>query len=103
MNIYPEFKKIAMMNAKVERLAKALEGRLDMDGLDVRAARLIHGCNVINGELYQNGERLTNGGGCVDSDYFVHQLTGYLGDDFYGTVYYGTDVPGEYVTVPFAM
>lgn len=42
MNIYPEFKKIAMMNAKIERLVKALEEKLDMDGLDVRAARLIH-------------------------------------------------------------
>ena len=103
MNIHPEFKKIAMMNAKIERLAKSLEEKLDMDGLDVRAAYLIHGCKVIDGELYQNGERLTNVGGCVDNDYFAHQLPGYFGDDFYGTVYYRTDVPGEYVAVPFAM
>lgn len=103
MNIYPEFKKIAMMNAKIKRMNERLKEKLDMDGLDVGYACLIHGCKVIDGELYQNGEQLTNGGGCVDDDYFVNQSTGYFGDDFYGTVYYRTDVPGEYVAVPFAM
>lgn len=104
MNVYKEIKQIAMANSRVQRLATlfAETGKIDCDGLVLEAAYLIHGCREKNGHLYQNGDRLDNYG-LVDDDYYCHQMTGYLGDDFYGAIYFKTNVPGEFVAVPFAM
>lgn len=102
MNIYPEMKKIAGANAKIEWLAKKLSEKLDIDCLDFAAASLISGCSEKNGHLYQNGHRLDNYG-LVDDDYYCRQFTGYCGDDFYGTLYFKTNVPGQFVAIPFQM
>lgn len=102
MNVYKEIKQIAMANSRVKSLATLFAEKFDCDGLDLESAYLIHGCREKNGHLYQNGDRLDNGG-LVDDDYYCHQITGYLGDDFYGTIYFKTNVPGEFVAVPFSM
>ena len=102
MNIYPELKKIAGANAKIERLAEKFSEKLDIDGLAVAGAYLVNGCSEKNGHLYQNGHRLDNHG-LVDDDYYCRQFTGYCGDDYYGTLYFKTNVPGQFVAIPFQM
>ena len=102
MVIYPELKKIAALNDKIERLAAAFEEKSSAEGLDLRAATLITGCREKNGYLYQNGVRLDNGG-ITDNEYYCRQYSGYCEDDFYGTLYFKTDVPGQFIAIPFAM
>lgn len=102
MNVYLEFKEIAQANERIKALVSMLEEELDLDGLDIASAYFVDNCEEKNGHLYSDEGRLDNSG-LVDDDYYCNQHTGYLGDDFYGTVYYKTDVPGKFVAVPFAM
>ena len=102
MNIYPELKQIAGANAKIYRLAQKFAERLDVEGLDFSGAYIINGCSEKNGHLYQEGERLDNCG-LVDDDYYCSQYTGYCEDDYYGTLYFKTNVPGQFVAIPFHM
>ncbi len=100
MNIYPEIKKIAEAIQKVKHLSKIIADKIDTKGLDFTAAYLIDGCKEKDGHLYRNGIRLDNGG-LVDDDCYCEQYTGYLEDDFYGVVYFKTNVPCQFVAVPF--
>ena len=102
MNIYPEIKKIAGMNAARDRLNKILSDKIDCDGIDWSSAKLIDGCRERGGHLYQDGGRLDNSG-LVDGDYYCDQHTGYCEDDYHGTLYFKTNVPGQFVSVPFWM
>ncbi len=102
MNIYPEFKKIAGLNRKIKDLQEKVSQRIDVEGLDFHAACLVDGCTEKKGHLYRSGNRLDNSG-LVDNDYYCRQYTGYCEDDFYGTIYFKTDVPGQFVAVPFQM
>lgn len=102
MNIYPELKQIAGANSKIGRLAQKITERLDVEGLDFSRAYIINGCSEKNGHLYQDGGRLDNCG-LVDDDYYCSQYTGYCGDDFYGTLFFKTNVPGQFVAIPFQM
>ena len=100
MIIIQELKKIAGLNSKIKRLANIVENEYGLDELDIKNAYLITGCSVEKNHLYQNGCRLDNCG-LVDDLYFCRQHTGYCEDDFYGTLYFKTNVPGQYVAVPF--
>ena len=103
MFIYPEFKKIAGMNAAIERLAEKLAIKLyDLEGLDFSNAYLVNGCKEKKGHLFCGSKRLDNYG-LVDDLYYCNQHTGYLEDDYYGTLYFKTNVPGQFVAVPFSM
>ena len=101
MNIYPEIKKIAGKNEAIKRLADTLSEKIDCEGLDWSNAHLITGCKEKNGHLFQGGGRLDNGG-LADDDYYCDQHTGYCEDDYHGTLYFKTNVPGQFVAVPFA-
>lgn len=102
MNIYPELKKIAGANDKRERLANKLLEKIDVEGLEFERAHIINGCSEKNGHLYIDGMRLDNSG-LVDDDYYCNQHTGYCEDCYYGTLYFKTNVPGQFVAVPFEM
>jgi len=102
MVIFPELKKIAELNDKIRRLAKTVGEKIDADGLYLENARLISGCTTDGKHLYQDDGRLDNCG-LVDNLYYCDQHTGYCEDYFYGTLYFKTDVPGQYVAVPFDM
>lgn len=102
MNVYLEFTEIAKMNERIKSLATMLEEELDLDGLDLTSAYFVENCEEKNGHLYSDEGRLDNSG-LVDDQYYCDQYTGYLGDDFYGTLYFKTNVPGKFVAVPFAM
>lgn len=104
MKVLPEIKKIAGAVDKINRLAKQLEEKMECDGLEWFSARLLSGCKERNGKLYdENGFRLDNGGGIVDDLYYCCQHTGYCEDDYYGTLYFKTNVPGQFVAVSFSM
>lgn len=102
MKIYPEIKKIAGDNTARHRLVEILEEKLDLDGLDFAHAYLVDGCSERKGKLYKDGKRLDNGcpAGRYD-DYYCEQHCGFCEDDYYGTVYFKTNVPGQFVAVPF--
>ena len=102
MNIYPDIKKIASANAKISECIRRLEDKIDCDGLSFAFAHYIDGCTEKCGHLYHKGHQLDNCG-LVDDDYYCCQHTGYLEDDFYGTIYFKTNVPGQFVAVPFSM
>ena len=102
MVIYPELKKIAALNDKIHRLVEVFQEKSSAEGLDFHAATIITGCKEKNGHLYQDGVRLDNGG-ITDNEYYGRQYTGYCEDDFYGTLYFKTDVPGQFVAIPFHM
>lgn len=105
MIIFPEMKKIAGLNAAVERLAEKLAIKLydiDLEGLDFSKAYLVNGCKEKKGHLFCGSKRLDNYG-LVDDLYYCNQHTGYLEDDYYGTLYFKTNVPGQFVAVPFEM
>lgn len=100
MNVYHELKKIAGLNQRIRYLSERLVDKIDTDELDFTSARLICGCSEKNGHLYQNGVRLDNGG-LVDDDYYCRQHTGCCEDDYYGQLYFKTDVPGQFVEISF--
>lgn len=102
MIIIPELKKIAGLNVKFKRLVENVAEKMDIDGLDIASAYLVSRCTVKGENLYKDGRRLNNSG-LVDDLYYCDQHAGYCEDDFYGTLYFKTDVPGQYVAVPFAM
>lgn len=102
MTVIPELKKIAALNDKISRLAKIVGEKIDADGLGIESAYLISGCSVKGNHLYKNGKQLDDYG-LTDDLYFCDQSTGYSGDYFYGTLYFKTDVPGQYVAVPLDM
>ena len=95
MNKYKEIKEIAKCVAKMKRLVDQLEDKLDTDGIDWGTAEFV----TLSKEDRRHFEN-TNG---VTEDYYTKQYTGYLGDDYYGWLYFATDVPGQYVKVHFEM
>lgn len=96
--IYKEIKRIACLNAQRDRFINILEERFEDYGIDWHSAELVSGLTV--------GERgLYHGEICIAEwcdDYFVDQHTGYCEDDYYGSLYFRTDVPGQYVKVSYA-
>lgn len=102
MKIYPELKKIAGRNESVKRLGEKLSEKIDCDGLCLESAYFITGCKERGGHLYKDGGRLDNCG-LVGDDYYCEQHTGYCEDDYHGTLYFKTNVPGQFVAVPFDM
>lgn len=107
MKIIPELKKIACLNSKIDYLAGVLRKsayveELEIgDALDLRSAMIVSGLHVEKGHLYnKNGCRLDNAG-LVDDLYYCWQCAGCCEDDYYGILYFKTDVPGQYVAVPF--
>ena len=103
MNIYKEIEQILELRNKIDDLIKDLEKNgLDTYGLDFAEAYFVKGCVEKNGHLYQDGRRLDNSG-LVDNDYYCNQHTGYLEDDFFGTLFFATDKESVFIGVPFAM
>ena len=95
MKIFKEIKKIAQLNDKKHRLIELIKEKYgDMaDGVYWDTAHF----ETLNKEDVQEFRKSGN----ETEDYFVTQSTGYLGDDFYGHLWFKTDVPGQYVKVYF--
>lgn len=101
MKVYPEIKKIAEKIEEVETMVETISDKFDVDGCVWTSATLIDGCVIQDNKLYQDGERLDNST-IVDDLYFCNQHTGYCEDDYYGTLYFKTDTPGQFVAVPYS-
>lgn len=95
--IYKEIKRIACLNAQMNRLVNILVERIDDYGINWYSAELVNGLTVGERGLY-HGKICIAGRG---DNYFVDQRTGYCEDDYYGHLYFRTDVPGQYVKVYF--
>ena len=102
MNVYPEIAKIAELNAEINRLYADIDKKINCSGFGIDCAKFVENCVEKDGHLYQDGWKLDTSGN-VDNDYYCNQYTGYLGDDFWGTVYFATDKKGVFVAVPFSM
>lgn len=103
MQIINELKRIAAANAKRDYWIKQLElSGFETDDLHLENARLIDGCKEKNGHLFR-GKCMLDNSGLVDDQFYCHQTQGYCEDDFYGTLYFKTNVPGQFVQVPFHM
>lgn len=90
MNIYKEIKEITKCISKVEKLADKLSKKIDTEGIKWETAEFV---SMSRKDI----EKID----LVDDDYYCEQHTGYLEDDFYGWLYFKTDVPGQYVKVYF--
>lgn len=97
MIIYPEIKKIVGALRKIERLSATLAGKIDADGLNFKNYYLINGCKEVKGHLYKQGYRIDTGGLLDDAYYFSKNG----GDSYFGTLYFKTNVPGQFVAVSF--
>lgn len=106
MKVIKEIVKIAELVNKINKLSAKLEIKeeldLSIDDLNLTDSYFINGCEERNGHLYHGASRLDNSG-LVDDLYYTWQKAGYCEDDFYGTLYFKTDVPGQFVAVPFQM
>ena len=94
MKIYKEVKEIAKCVAKMRGFIKKLEDNgPDIEGIEWWTAKLV-------GLDKETIQYLKDRGGETE-DYYVDQWAGYCEDSFSGTVYFPTDVCGQYVAVDF--
>lgn len=115
MKIYPEIKKIAghvaAMEALVEKLTAVLPDDFDITGMEWHRAYLLSGCKERKGHLFRKGVILDNDPyGFLDNtphgpdkSYYCFQRAGCMEDSYVGTLYFKTNVPGQFVAVPFDM
>lgn len=101
MTIYPEIKKIANKLSQIQMLVNRLQGNADFDteGLDFYTAEIVSGLSAREDGLYKNDCLIAENEG----DYYCNQSTGYCEDDYYGYLYFKTDVPGQFVRIYFNM
>lgn len=100
MIIYPEIKKIAGALRKIERLSALLDEKIGMAGVSYKSCYLVDGCSEDNAHLYKSGCRIDHAS-LIDGTYY--NLFGDSCSGFYGTLYFRTNVPGQFVAVPFVM
>lgn len=95
MNIFKEVKEIAKKNAQIKFLIDKLSNETDTEDVDWTTAEFVSlSKEDINRFKLSNSET---------EDCFVYQRTGYVEDNFYGWLYFKTDVPGQYVRVYFSI
>lgn len=100
VKIYPEIKQIAGKNDAIRRLGEKLSKKIGCDGFILESAYFVTGCTERGGHLYKDGKRLDQNG-LVADQYYCTQYTGYCEDDYHGTLYFKTNVPGKFVAIPF--
>lgn len=95
MRKFKEVKAIASAMAKIRNLAGEIYRKYGeiAEGVDWTTAKFV--------SLTKEDIQHFKARGGETENYFVEQSTGYLGDDFYGNIYFATDVPGQYVEVYF--
>lgn len=96
VKIYLDLQKAATFF--LTKITAAISKITDADGITIGSAEILEGCEVIDGELYQNGDYL--GEEC--DNYFVEQHT--IGDSydwFMGYIYFATAKKGTYIGFHF--
>ena len=95
MNRYTEISEIAEYVAKIKELSNKLAESFDTEGIDWFTAELV---DLSDDQLKHFKDPKANG---ETDDYFVEQWRGYCEDDFYGNLFFETDIEGRYVKVFF--
>ena len=92
MKIYKEIKQIAKKKEQIKSLVTELTNKgVDIDGIEWWSAEFVTlSKKAIEYFKSHNGET---------DEYFVDQSTGYSEDDYFGYLYFKTDVPAQYVRV----
>ena len=99
MPIYKAAKRIACLNAQLARQVELMNQEIDPDGIEWYSAELVSGLTARDGKLYYGDLPVAEWA----DEYYVDQTQGYSEDDYYGWLYFRTDVPGQYVRVNFDM
>lgn len=99
MPIYKAAKRIACLNAQLARQVELMNQEIDPDGIEWYSAELVSGLTARDGELYYGDLPVAERA----DKYYVDQTQGYSEDNYYGWLYFRTDVPGQYVRVHFDM
>jgi hypothetical protein len=95
MKEFKKIKQIAKVIEEVRDLVKQLSNELDTEGIDWASAEFVTlDKEDIKHFKDHNGET---------EEYFVKEWTGYSKDDFYGYLYFKTDIPEQYVRVYYHM
>lgn len=94
MKEFKKIKQLAKAMAKVRYLAKQLSNELDTEGIVWTTAEFV---NLSKDDIEKFGSRGTT------EEYYVDQWEGICEDDYYGYLYFKTDVPTQYVKVYFEM
>lgn len=95
---------LAKLTAEVERLHSDLSKEYFED-IDWDAGEIYCGCTIDDDGLKDAaGNLLSRDGRCMDEPmgYFVNQMCGWLGDDYYGTMFVSVDEKGTFVAVPYS-
>lgn len=93
MKVYKEIKEITKCVSKIRKLEKILDEKIDASDIDWSTAEFV-------GLTKKDIERFEKTHNACE-EYFVEQHTGYCEDDFYGWLWFKTDVNGQYVKVHF--
>lgn len=101
MKIIPELKKIACLNSRIDHLADVLSKKIDDEVIDFRSAVLVSGLHVEGQHLYNRHGLCLDNCGLVDDLYYCWQCEDGYEYDYFGTMYFKTDVPGQYVAVQY--
>lgn len=99
MPIYKAAKRIACLNAQLARQAELMNQEIDPDGIEWYSAELVSGLTARDGKLYYGDLPVAEWA----DEYYADQTQGYSEDNYYGWLYFRTDVPGQYVRVHFDM
>ena len=99
MPIYKAAKRIACLNAQLARQVESMNQKIDPDGIEWNSAKLVSGFTACDGKLYYGDLPVAEWA----DEYYVDQTQGYSEDNYYGWLYFRTDVPGQYVRVHFDM
>ena len=99
MPIYKAAKRIACINAQLARQVELMNQEIDPDGIEWWSAELVSGLTARDGKLYYGDFPVAEWA----DEYYVDQTQGYSEDNYYGWLYFRTDVPGQYVRVHFDM
>ena len=100
MIIYDEFRELANACDNIRATAEKLKRKIDISDMGLFEAYLCKGCTEQDGHLFQDGKQLDNCG-VQFNQYYLQQFCGFCEDSYYGTMYFKTTTPGEFVAVPF--
>lgn len=100
MIIYAEFRELANACDNIRATAEKLKHKIDISDMGLFEVYLCRGCTERDGHLFQDGKQLDNCG-VQFNQYYLQQFHGFCEDSYYGTMYFKTTTPGEFVAVPF--
>lgn len=100
-----KLKRLAQIEKEAQELYQELGSVWFEDCSSISIGKIYENCTVdADGLKDAHGNLLSEDGACMDEPlgYFVNQTTGYLGDDYYGTMFVVVDDKGTFVAVKYS-